>query len=218
MLMNKTKINAPTFKPILLLTLLFVSVLWCIKSAEVLFNIDVGWLGVAPQQLTGLHGIITAPLVHGSYEHLFHNSLPLIILLSALFYGYPNSRWRLLTLVWLASGVGVWLFGRPPVHVGASGITHGVFFYLLVISMFRRDKRSVVLMMIAFFMYGGMVLSIFPREEHISFEYHLFGAIAGVIGAVLWRHKDPKMPEKTYEWENEPEHVEDDIIGDEWKQ
>ena len=82
-------------------------------------------------------------------------------------------------------------------------------------------------MMIAFFMYGGMTMSILPREEGISFEYHLFGAIAGVLAAVLFRNADPKPVEKTYDWEQDTaaegedligdDLISDDLIGDEWQ-
>jgi membrane associated rhomboid family serine protease len=71
-------------------------------------------------------------------------------------------------------------------------VTHGLFFFLFVASIFRRDKSSVAIMMIAFLLYGGMTMTIFPREEGISFEYHFFGALAGVIAAIIWRDSDPK--------------------------
>ncbi|MCV2885390.1 rhomboid family intramembrane serine protease [Aestuariibacter sp. AA17] len=204
------------FTPILIKVSFVVSILWCIKSVEVLFNVDLGFLGVVPRELTGLVGILTAPLIHGSYSHLFSNTLPLLLLSTGLWYGYPKSRIRVLTVVWLISGIGVWLFARGATHIGASGLTHGLFFFLLVVSMFRRDKRSVVLMMIAFFMYGSMVLTIFPREPHISFEYHFFGALAGIVSACLWHNRDPKMQEKQYRWEQVEE--DDPIIGDQWRE
>lgn len=71
-------------------------------------------------------------------------------------------------------------------------------------------------MMVAFFMYGGMTMSIFPRQEEISFEYHLFGALAGVLSAFLWHSLDPKPAVKAYHWEIEPK-AEDPVIGDQWR-
>ncbi len=198
------------------MTAFSVGIIWCIKSSEFIFHIDLSWLGVYPQTMHGLLGILTAPLIHGSLEHIFNNTLPMLILGTLLLYGYPKSRWRVLATIWLLSGVGVWLFGRESYHIGASGLTHGVFFYLLVVCMFRRDKRSVAIMMTAFFLYGGMTMTIFPREEGISFEYHFFGAVAGAFCAVLWHSLDPKPKTKTYEWEQQPEG-DDPIIGDAWQ-
>ncbi|WP_100657385.1 rhomboid family intramembrane serine protease [Alteromonas flava] len=194
------------------------ALLWVIHSAVVLFSLNQGVLGLQPLNVYSLYGVLTAPLVHGSYEHLFNNTLPLICLLTMLLYGYPKTRGRVIVAIWLLSGIGVWLFARSATHLGASGITHGLFFFLFTVSIFRRDKRSVVLMMIAFFMYGGMVMTIFPREPGISYEYHFFGAVAGFLSAIVWHRRDPKFIEKSYPWELN-ESFDEDIarIGDAWK-
>lgn len=191
-------------------SLCFISLLWCIKSAQILFDLNLSWLGLVPLETVGLVGIFTAPLMHGSLEHIFNNTFAILILTSFLYYGYPKSWYKVLGLVWVLSGVGVWLFARHATHIGASGLTHGLFFFLFVASIFRRDKSSVAIMMIAFLLYGGMTMTIFPREEGISFEYHFFGAIAGVISAFIWRDSDPKPAEKRYEWEGENSEVESD--------
>lgn len=196
-------------------TVVFTSLLWVIKSAEIIFSLDLTDFGVIPKQVSGLMGILTAPLVHGSLEHLFNNTLPLLILGTMLVYGYPKSRLRVLATVWLLSGLGVWLFARHAWHIGASGITHGIFFYLFVVSLFRRDKSSIAIMMVAFFMYGGMTMTIFPRQQEVSFEAHFFGAVAGILAALLWHKLDPKPIEKKYSWELESES-EDPAIGDQW--
>ena len=206
---NKSLVRA------LLASLFAVSLLWCLKSAEILFHWDLSWMGVRPHELMGLIGIVTAPLVHGSLEHLFNNTLPLIIMGTVLALGYPRALWRVLGLVWIVSGLGVWLFAREANHIGASGVAHGLFFFILVASMFRRDKSSVAIMLIVFLLYGGMTMTIFPREEHISFEYHFFGAVAGVLAAILWRNLDPKPVIKPYSWELQPD--DDPFIGDLWQ-
>ncbi|MFT6776613.1 MAG: membrane associated rhomboid family serine protease [Paraglaciecola sp.] len=200
----------------ILFSIFAITILWCLKSAEILFGLNLSFMGLVPLNAAGTLGIVTAPLVHGSLEHIFNNTFAILILASVLYYGYPKSWWKVLTLVWILSGVGVWLFARQANHIGASGVTHGLFFFLFVASVFRRDKSSVAIMMIAFLLYGGMTLTIFPREEGISFEYHFFGALAGVIAALIWRDSDPKPVEKRYEWENN--NAQDDIdIGDEWR-
>jgi membrane associated rhomboid family serine protease len=199
-----------------LYTIFAITILWCIKSAEILFGLNLSFMGLVPLQASGILGIITAPLVHGSLEHIFNNTFAILILASVLYYGYPKTWFKVLSLVWLLSGVGVWLFARQANHIGASGVTHGLFFFLFIASIFRRDKSSVAIMMIAFLLYGGMTMTIFPREEGISFEYHFFGALAGVIAALIWRDSDPKPLEKRYEWENN--RSEEDIdIGQEWQ-
>jgi membrane associated rhomboid family serine protease len=200
-------------------SLLAVILLWVIQSCGVLFHLDLSLLGIIPLDWQRAYGILTAPLVHGSYQHLFNNTLPLLVLGTVLTYGYPNSRWWVLGISWLCSGLGVWLFARNAVHLGASGVCHGLFFYLLTVAILRRDKRSVALMMIAFFMYGSMIMSIFPSDPKVSYEAHFFGAVGGVFGAFLLWRKDPKPTIKPYVWEQR-EHLDDEdpIIGDLWQQ
>lgn len=200
----------------ILYTIFAITILWCIKSAEILFGLNLSFMGLVPLDALGMLGILTAPLVHGSLEHIFNNTFAILILASVLYYGYPKSWYKVLALVWVLSGAGVWLFARQATHIGASGITHGLFFFLFIASIFRRDKSSVAIMMIAFLLYGGMTMTIFPREEGISFEYHFFGALAGMIAALIWRDSDPKPAVKRYEWEESSSQ--DDIdIGDEWQ-
>lgn len=207
-----------SLKKAIYMAVAFTFILWIITSAETLFGFSLHTLGVYPNQFSGAIGVVTGPLIHGSYEHLANNSVALLLLITALHYGYPNTRYWVFFTIWFGSGVGTWLFAREAFHFGASGLTHGMFFFLFVSSILRRDKRSIVLMMIAFLMYGGMVHSVLPREPGISFEYHLFGAISGFISALLLYKKDPKLEEPKYEWEQEGyDNNDEDIIGDEWK-
>jgi hypothetical protein len=70
--------------------------------------------------------------------------------------------------------------------------------------------------MVAFYMYGGMLLSILPTDPGVSFESHFFGAAAGALCAYAFRNWDPKPMRKRYAWERHA--AEDDpIIGDQWK-
>ena len=200
----------------ILLSVMAVTVLWVVQSAGELFSWPLSLLGIVPLDPVRLYGILTAPLVHSGYEHLFNNTLPLLVLGSALLYGYPRTRLWVVLFAWLGSGIGVWLFGREATHLGASGVAHGMFFYLFVVSVLRRDARSVGLMMIAFFMYGTMILTIFPTEPDISYEAHFFGALGGVICALLLWRNDPKPVRKTYSWENEEEQ-DDPVIQDMWR-
>lgn len=170
----------------------------------------LGWsiedLGVVPRTAHGLIGILTAPMAHGSFDHLMSNSLPLAMLATLTLYAYPRAARLALPIIWIGSGIGVWLFARASVHVGASGITHGLMFFLFVIGLIRRDRVGVAIALVVFFFYGSMLLTVLPREEHISFEYHLAGAVMGVLAAILFARRDPEPVRKRYSWEDEDEY------------
>jgi len=167
----------------------------------------LGDLGIEPRHWSGLIGILTAPLAHASFEHLMANTLPLIVLSSLILYAYPLAARIALPMIWLVSGLGVWLLARASVHVGASGITHGLMFFLFVIGLLRRDRLAITIALVVFFLYGSMVMTVLPREPGISFEYHLTGALSGIWAAILLSQRDPKPPRKHYSWEDEDDSL-----------
>jgi len=167
----------------------------------------LGWnmddLGIRPRDAAGLIGVLSAPFVHASFEHLMSNTLPLGLLAALTLYAYPRATRYALPIIWLVSGLGVWLWARASVHVGISGITHGLMFFLFVMGLLRRDRLGVAIALLVFFLYGGMLMTVLPREAEVSFEYHFFGALAGVAAAIALRKLDPEPPRKRYSWEDE---------------
>ena len=187
-----------------LLSLAFAAALWWVKMLEALVPIDLIPYGVYPRTLGGLPGILTAPFIHGSLGHLISNTPPIVILGTALLYGYPRSARLVIPVLLLGTGLGVWLFGRESYHVGASGLATGVLFFILTMGVLRWDRRAIGLSLAVFFLYGGMLWGVFPGEPGISYESHLSGALIGVALAFLLRKRDP-APVKRYSWEDELE-------------
>ena len=185
------------------LSALFAALLWSIRLSETALGLDLRALGVYPGRLSTLGNILLAPLIHGSVAHLFANTAPILVLGTALLYGYPKAARVALPVIYVVSGLGVWLFARPAFHIGASGLTFGMMFFVFTIGALRWDRRAIALSLIVFFLYGGMIWGIFPSAPEISFESHFFGAVAGVVLAILLRTSDPPPPEKRYEWEDE---------------
>ena len=184
----------------------FIALLAWVKLFEHWSGQPFDGLALRPHAVAGLVGILTAPLLHASLDHLVANSLPLLILGTLAGGLYPRATLRALPLIWIGSGIGVWFTGEPgSAHIGASGIAHGLMFLVFALGVLRRDRQAIAAGMMAFFLYGGMLLTIFPREVDISWESHLFGAICGVIAAILWRKRDPALPRKRYSWEDEPD-------------
>lgn len=201
----------PAFRTSVTVAVAGIGLLWLTTLLGQTLDLDLYRLGVYPHTLAGLPGILFAPLVHGSWGHLLSNSFALLVLVTALLYGYPRSARPALALIWLGSGLGVWLFARPSWHFGASGLTHGIMFYIFTSGILRRDRPSIALALIVFLLYGGMIWTIFPQDPDVSYESHFFGAGCGVLAAVLFAHRDPRPPGKHYDWEDEDEDTTDDF-------
>jgi membrane associated rhomboid family serine protease len=174
---------------------------------------DFHALSLQPQQWFGLIGVISAPLLHGSFEHLFSNSFSILILGSLVGTVYPKAGLRALPVIWLLSGMGTWLIAMKGFHIGASGVTHGLMFFLITMGVLRRDRPAIAAAFIAILLFGGMLLSVLPQQPNISWEYHLSGAIAGVLSALLWHKRDPAPSRPTYSWETEEEN-DDDLLDE----
>ena len=201
---------ARRFKRAAWASIAFVVLLGWIKLFEHFMGQPFDGLALRPHSIPGLIGILTAPLLHASLDHLASNALPLLILGTLAGGLYPRATVRALPLIWIGSGIGVWFIGEPDsAHIGASGIAHGLMFLVFSLGVLRRDRQAIAAGMMAFFLYGGMLLTIFPRELNISWESHLCGAICGVIAAIAWRKRDEPLPRKRYSWEDEPD--EDDV-------
>ena len=190
------------FQRALLASMAFVVLLGAIFFARPWLG-DTQALSLVPQTWPGLVGILTAPLLHGSAGHWLGNGSSLLILGTLVGTVYPRAALRALPLIWLLSGAGTWLIGRPSSHIGASGVTHGLLFLLLFLALLRRDRAAIAAAFIAFFFYGGMLLTVLPREAGVSWEYHLSGAVAGIVAAFIWRRADPQPPLPRYSWEDE---------------
>lgn len=188
-----------------------IILLWIIKGAEVFFAWNLNVYGIYPREIENLLGIAFAPMIHGSFEHLFSNTMALFVLAIALFYEYPKSAKYVFLIIYFGSGIGVWLFARESYHYGASGLAHGMMFFLFLIGVLRRDKPAMAVAMIVFFLYGSMVWGVLPTREEISFETHFFGALAGIICAIIFRNRDPKPPEKKYSWEEEEDDTDSEM-------
>ena len=85
-------------------------------------NWDWRLLTVAPHEIAGLPGLLGAPLLHGSIEHLAANATALLILGTLAGSVYPKATLRAWPLLWLGSGLGAWLLGEPGSHHLGKGI------------------------------------------------------------------------------------------------
>jgi membrane associated rhomboid family serine protease len=167
----------------------FCLLIWFIFWIQIVLKINLAHLGIIPRSEAGLPGILFAPLLHGSMVHLFSNTVPLLILGTTIFFFYPRAAYRIFFLSWFATNLLVWIFARPSVHLGASGLVYGIAFFLFFIGFFRKDFISILLSFVTVIFYGGIVYGIFPGEPYVSWESHMCGAIVGFCCAFYFRRR-----------------------------
>ena len=187
----------------------FVLLLWVLKLTEYLSGLDFTQFGIYPRRADGLIGILCAPFIHGSVSHLFANTAPIIVIGTMLLYGFPRAAKVLLPVVYLGSGVAVWLFAREAYHIGASGLAFGMLFFVFTIGVYRWERRTIAISLLVFFLYGSMISGVLPGAPNVSFESHLSGALIGIVLAFLLRNRDPEPPHKPYSWEQDETETDD---------
>jgi membrane associated rhomboid family serine protease len=179
------------FQKGLKIAVVLVMLIWLVKIIELSFGISFISFGVLPREVSGLIGIFLFPFIHSGFEHLVSNSFPILLLVTAIFYFYPNSAARVLLLIYLFSGILLWVIGRQSYHIGASGFVYGLVLFTFFSGIIRWDRRSIVLSLIVTFLYGGFTWGVLPIDEKVSWEGHLSGALIGIVCAFLFRKNDP---------------------------
>jgi membrane associated rhomboid family serine protease len=163
--------------------LVLVGAIWCVFFLSLVFP-GLDRLGVTPRTLTGLVGIPLMPFLHGNFQHLLGNTVPLVVLL-LLLAGSRARSWEVVVDVTLLGGLLLWLFGRSATHIGASGLIFGLAGFLIVSGLLERRLLPFMVAVFVAFTYGGtLVFGMIPRfDSEISWEGHLLGAIAGGVVA-----------------------------------
>lgn len=175
---------------------LLLFILYFLWIAAMGMDFDFIYLGIYPRELKGIGGILTSPLVHADFGHLFANTIPLLFLSWCLFYFYRDGGYGILLFIWLLTGGLTFLIGKPGWHVGASGIVYALASFLFFSGVMKKYIPLVALSLLITFLYGSLVWNMFPQfaPASTSWEGHLSGAVTGIAAAILFRNKGPQPP------------------------
>ncbi|HEX6195015.1 MAG TPA: rhomboid family intramembrane serine protease [Jiangellaceae bacterium] len=178
--------------------LLVVAIMWVAEIVDAFTpqaNLDE--YGIQPRSDEGLIGILAAPFLHGGFGHLIANTTAFVIL-GLLVVWASKSYWAVTFGVIVLGGLGVWLIAAPgTVHIGASGLVYGYAAFLVAWGFFTRHTRDIVIGILVALAYGGLVTGLLPTQPGVSWQGHLFGAIAGILMASwLSRRRRPARPRR----------------------
>ena len=177
-LVNQTKTNLPILGVI-------VIVLW---GVFLMTSIEkpLLMLGIIPRRIYGLPGIFFAPLLHANFNHLFFNMIPMVVLSNFLLINGLNYFLTVTLAITFLSGVLIWCFAKPGLHIGASALITG-YWGLLVSNIYQQaTTMSIILGLISMYYFAGILYGVFPGEKGVSWQGHLFGLIAGLITGYMF--------------------------------
>ncbi len=186
----------------------FVLAIWLVFAIEIRFGYNFSKFGIYPQTLKGLRGIFFSPFIHGDVKHIYHNTLPLFVLTTGLFYFYRAIAWRVILYGIMLSGFFTWCIGRPSYHIGISGLIYVLVSFTFFKGVFAKHYRLIALSLLVIFLYGSMIWYTLPIENGVSWEGHFGGLVTGLGFALLFR-KEIAKPKK-YVWEQDTFKEEDD--------
>ncbi|MEO8485509.1 MAG: rhomboid family intramembrane serine protease [Betaproteobacteria bacterium] len=190
------------FRLAIRISIAFVAILWAVQLMNWGLDLDAAPFGVTPRTGAGLAGLLFAPLVHGGFDHLIANTLPLVILGTAMLHLYPRATPIVLPAIWIGPGLAVWLLARGGTHLGASGLVYGLVAYVFTAGLLRRDRRAIAASMVVAFLYGASVWGVMPIQRGTSWETHLAAAVIGLVLALTLRGRDV-LPAVRYDWEGD---------------
>ncbi len=175
-----------------LIPAIWIVLMWVIHMGALVLNAKqelVGTFALHTQYLQGLIGVLTSPFIHGDWSHLISNSLPFLILGTAIIYFYRKSALKVFLISWTLPNLLVWAMVNPSYHIGASGMVYAFAFFLFFSGVFRRDRQALVLTLLVAFGYGSLVWGLLPIQEGVSWQSHFFGAFVGILLAWLLRNE-----------------------------
>ncbi len=177
----------------LITTLWVTATIWIVYLANlIIFFAEFKNLGIKPRILEGLIGVPLSPFLHANWGHLISNTIPLFILTFIILHFYKKLWLPVTVFSVLLGGLAVWVFAQSnSIHIGASGVIFSYIGFILFSGIFRRSFKSIIIGVVILILYGGVLIKgVVPGQEGISWQGHLFGAIAGVIAAYIYRKKN----------------------------
>jgi len=161
----------------------FIGIIWIVFFLDRFMTLER--YGLVPRDLHGLFGIVAMPFLHGDLAHILGNTIPLAVTLFLLAGSRANSG-AIVMLIIVLGGVILWLFGREARHIGASGLVFGLIAFHIFSGVFEKRFKSIAIALIVGVLYAGTLFNgVLPFQKGVSWDGHLFGAVAGTIVALF---------------------------------
>jgi len=167
-------------------TLTLIGILWGITLLNAMLGYALNVFGVYPRSIPGLLGIFTSPFIHGHFNHVFFNSIPLFVLSNFILLSGELYFITVSLIIIALSGSLLWLFGRKALHIGASCVITGYLGLLFMTAFQQPAIINIFLVVICLYYFGGMLAGLLPLDEEVSWEGHLFGFLSGFAAYLIY--------------------------------
>lgn len=185
-----SRLELSTWGERLLPALVLIGLMWGSEIVDLVTPWELDRFGIRPRDLGHAAGIVLAPFLHLGFGHLIANTMALIIL-GPLLALSTRHLWIVTAGVIVLGGLGVWLFGASnSVHIGASGVVYGYAAFLAVYGFVTRHLGQAAVGVFVIMLYWSLLWGVLPTRSGVSWEGHLFGALAGVALAVWLGRSD----------------------------
>lgn len=180
---DKPRGSAHTVTEELTGVLTLIGVIWAVFIVSWFFP-RLRDYGLDPRDLDGLVGIVTMPFLHKNLGHIIGNTVPLLVLL-ALLAGSRANSWSIVLGIALLGGALLWAFALQgnANHIGASGLVCGLTTFLILSGFLERRLVPLLVSVLVLFLYGTSLLMAMAPTTGISWDGHLYGALAGALVA-----------------------------------
>jgi membrane associated rhomboid family serine protease len=158
---------------------------WSIFFITYFIDNKILLLGIIPRQIYGLPGIFCAPLLHANFNHIFFNSIPLVVLSNFILIDGLTYYLIVTLIITVLSGLAIWCFAKSGLYVGASALITGYWGFLISNTYQNGTTTTIILGLLSLYYFAGIFLGIFPREKGVSWQGHLFGLLAGLATSYL---------------------------------
>lgn len=142
-------------------------------------------LGIIPRHIRGLPGILCTPLLHANFNHIFFNSIPLLVLSNFILIDGLHYYLMVTLYITVLSGLAIWCFAIPGLHIGASALITGYWGFLICNIYQQGTLTTIILGLVSLYYFAGIFFGIFPREKGVSWQGHLFGLLAGIATSYI---------------------------------
>ena len=163
-----------------------VGIMWILEIGDQIAGGDLDGYGIRPRDVDALPGILATPFLHEGFGHLIGNTIPFVVLGAIIAFDGLARLLLATAIIIVVGGLGTWLIAPAgTVHIGASGVVFGYAAYLIVRGIFSRSLLELGIGLLVLVLYSSTLMSALVPTPGVSWQSHVFGALAGVLAAWL---------------------------------